>query len=882
MTRLCPRLILLLLPIAGALSGAAVAAVTEPTEGLTIEHGRAAERRGPETLHPLQVDRRPFEAKRGLELPGTRGRTLHARFERSTSAHGDFTWIGKVQTGLGEQAAVITFGRDATFGTIPQPDGPPLRIETRHGRPWLVEGELPHRMRSGSRNDARIPAASGDTGSGTAPPSAAATTSSIGSAPVVDVLVVYTPSLVSRYGSASAALSRLTYLENLTNQAYVDSGANIRIRVVARNLLNYTTASSNDTLLNLITDPSSSPVKAQVDTWRAQTGADLVAAVRAFASASMDDCGQGWIGGYHGSSFDPRYGFSALGDGADGGYYCTDQTFAHELGHNMGLHHDYETANGDSGAYSYSRGYRKTLSATDGFATVMAYTDGPQHNVNLFSNPALVACEGQPCGVSGSSEAARSLTNTAARVAAMVGTVVAPPPAITLSVGDASVAEGNSGTTTVSFVVTASAASSSAISFNAATTDGTATAGSDYVALAPGPVLLAAGSTSRTVSVTVNGDTAVEPNETFNLVLSNPSGATLADDTGTATITNDDVALPPPTLSIGDVSVTEGNSGTKTMTFPLTLSRALATAVTYDVATANSKALAGSDYVARALTGQSIPAGATTGTFAVTINGDTTPESNEGLYVHVSNVSSAATLGDGSAIGTIVDDDAPTLTIADASVVEGNSGTKTLTFTVKLSKASTAAVSYAIATSNGTATAGSDYVARSLTGESIPAGTLSRTFVVTINGDTAIEANETFNVAVTGVFGAIVGDGSARGTLLNDDGALLQVNNATTTEGNSGTKSLVFTASLTQAASTPVSFTVNAAYGTATRGVDYVAPSLGTLTIPAGTLSKTFAIAINGDTTVEPNETFLVILGNATGGATLYDDQGIGTITNDD
>ena len=122
------------------------------------------------------------------------------------------------------------------------------------------------------------------------------------------------------------------------------------------------------------------------------------------------------------------------------------------------------------------------------------------------------------------------------------------------------VTEGNSGTTTAAFTVTLSAASPQTVTVNYATANGTATAGSDYVAQT-GTLSFTAGQTSKTISVTVNGDTTVEPNETFFVNLSSPSGATIADAQGQGTITNDDSAALP-TLSINDVTVTEGNSGT--------------------------------------------------------------------------------------------------------------------------------------------------------------------------------------------------------------------------------------------------------------------------------------------------------------------------------
>src|SRR5204863_499227 len=106
----------------------------------------------------------------------------------------------------------------------------------------------------------------------------------------------------------------------------------------------------------------------------------------------------------------------------------------------------------------------------------------------------------------------------------------------------------------LAFTVTLSAASTSPVTVAYATANGTATAGSDYAALA-GTLTFAAGETSKVVHVQVTGDAAVEANETLTLSLSSPSGGTIADD---------DVALPPvpPALSISDASVIEGNPGT--------------------------------------------------------------------------------------------------------------------------------------------------------------------------------------------------------------------------------------------------------------------------------------------------------------------------------
>jgi hypothetical protein len=135
--------------------------------------------------------------------------------------------------------------------------------------------------------------------------------------------------------------------------------------------------------------------------------------------------------------------------------------------------------------------------------------------------------------------------------------------------GPSPVTEGNAGSVNAAFTVTLSPAASSNVTVKYATANGTAAAGSDYVA-ASGTLTFTAGQTSKTISVAVNGDTADEPNETFYLSLSNPTSATIGTAQAAATIVDDD--LPAASMSINDVSVAEGNSGTTTAAFTVTLS----------------------------------------------------------------------------------------------------------------------------------------------------------------------------------------------------------------------------------------------------------------------------------------------------------------------
>ena len=239
----------------------------------------------------------------------------------------------------------------------------------------------------------------------------------------------------------------------------------------------------------------------------------------------------------------------------------------------------------------------------------------------------------------------------------------------------------------------------------------------------------------------------------------------------------DDFSLTPtgaivlPNLSINDVSLNEGNASTTSFTFTVSLSApAGAGGVTFDIATADGTATQPSDYTQKTLTAQTIPAGSSTYSFTVLVNGDTTPEPNETFFVNVTNVTGAI-VTDGQGQGTIVNDDAaPNLTINDVTLNEGNAGTTTFTFTVSLSSPAPAGgVTFDIATADGSATQPSDYTAKTLLAQTIPAGSSTYSFTVLVNGDTTPETNETFFVNVTNVTNAIVTDGQGQGTIINDD-----------------------------------------------------------------------------------------------------------------
>jgi hypothetical protein len=296
-----------------------------------------------------------------------------------------------------------------------------------------------------------------------------------------------------------------------------------------------------------------------------------------------------------------------------------------------------------------------------------------------------------------------------------------------------------------------------------ATANSGAVAPADYTSKT-GSVTIPAGATSKALTVTVRGDGIEESDETFIVDLSNPVNATLGDSQGVGTILNDDVT---PALSINDVSVAEGNGGTKTATFTVSLSvpSNAATSVTY--ATADGSALAPGDYTSK--TGSvTIAAGATSKTVTVGVKGDGIEEPNETFTVNLSNPVNA-TLGDAQGVGTIVNDDVtPTISIDDPSIVEGDSATQLVTFTISLSGASNADTRVSFATANGSATAGPDYLARN-GAVTISAGALSKIVTVKVKGDLLDEVDETFFLVLSNPTNATIADGQGACTIVDND-----------------------------------------------------------------------------------------------------------------
>ena len=355
----------------------------------------------------------------------------------------------------------------------------------------------------------------------------------------------------------------------------------------------------------------------------------------------------------------------------------------------------------------------------------------------------------------------------------------------TLSISDAAVVEGDGGQTHVMFTVTLSAASDEAVSVGYVTSNGTATAGVDYTA-ASGVVTFAPGVTSQMVHVMVAGDAAVEGDETFTVSLSNPSGATIADGSAVGTITNDDVApTPTPGASsvtyvvsddwgsgfVAGVKVTAGSAfdgWTVEFDTPARISNIWNAEIVSHVG--QHYVVRNASWNAKVAAGQSVEFG-----FQAAPGGGSSAVT--GFVVNGSSTGGPAPV-------------VPKVSVADASVVEGDSGTTQLTFTVTLDTASDEVVSVGYVTSNGTATAGVDYTAGNGTITFAP-GVLSQQISVTVTGDGTAETDETFTLTLSSPSGVTVADGSATGTIVNDDvinpaNLMLSISDASVVEGAPG------------------------------------------------------------------------------------------------
>lgn len=531
------------------------------------------------------------------------------------------------------------------------------------------------------------------------------------------------------------------------------------------------------------------------------------------------------------------------------------------------------------------------------------YSGGKLQSTSFF---ALEPANGTPTHATGTLNTAtgtwttqRTWANAAASATSTI-TLVAGTPTPNLSINDVTANETDTGTTTFTFTVSLDApAGAGGVTFDIATADDTAqddtpaTEDNDYVARSLTCQTIATAGQTYTFDVTVNGDNVYETDsQQFFVNVTNVTGATVTDGQGVGTINDDD---PYPTLTATTTtSVTEGDSGNTAVNITYTLSNPADDDATIEVGTADGTATTADNDYTQGSSGTSIPAFATSVVYTgVAVVGDTTPEPDQTFEATVDNYY----IGPGrlrpsgdplpSTTITILDDDTTPaeFSIDSVSLTEGDVGTTNATFTVTLTapllRGGGPSYSVDYATAPGTATTGADFTA---TGGSLTfnaSGT--QTITVPVVGDLLDEPDETFTVTLSNAsVNAVIVSATGTGTINDNDATpALSIDSVGANEGDVGTSNLTFTVTLDAASGQTVSVGYATADATATTGDNDYAAASGTLTFNPGVTSQTLSVAINGDTTVEPNETFLVNLSNAVN-ATFASTQGTGTIQNDD
>jgi Ca2+-binding RTX toxin-like protein len=443
------------------------------------------------------------------------------------------------------------------------------------------------------------------------------------------------------------------------------------------------------------------------------------------------------------------------------------------------------------------------------------------------------------------------------------------------------IAEGNAvGAPIATLTLQMSSASQSVVSVNFDTANGTAVAdgvlangADDYNAITGGLATFAPGSTTATIDVTLNGDGVFEGNETFNVNLSTPSGASLANSSATVTIIDDETS---PNIAILGTTVDEGDAGPTIATFTVGLDTPSGTPVTvnfesFDGSAAQAPGFGGNDYESVAGTLTFAP-GQTLQTIEVTVNGDTNFEADENFTVDLSG-ENGAILVVGTATGGITnDDDPPTAIVGDTSVLEGDAGTSDLVFEVSLTGVNTSApVTVTYQVTPGTAAVGIDYVDPGVGTVFFPFGSTETTQLVTVqvNGDVAFEDDETLSLELTGITagGQLGADTVGVGTIVNDDDpATYDFAQATyaAVEGNTPDTTNVVV-QVDRSGDTTVETTVDVQLASgdpaATVGTDFTAGPISVTFAPTE-VSQLVTVEVIGDDVFEQDEVISLSFGN--------------------
>ena len=398
--------------------------------------------------------------------------------------------------------------------------------------------------------------------------------------------------------------------------------------------------------------------------------------------------------------------------------------------------------------------------------------------------------------------------------------------------------------------------------------DLTATAGSDYTAL-DGTVTIKAGERSATFDIQFIDDRVEEGNEAFVIELTTTSEEDLDYSHIHVTIIDEESIK----FTVEDSSAVEGQQGgmpvrvlfSDTVTWPYRIG------IETRTGTAGDNDFYGLSY--RLLVD---PHGQPAVGFSLghRLFDDSIDEPDETYSLIITGEDYLSTGSDSGTMTIIDDDDPPSARVADASGLEDAVGK--LSFEVKLSSESGHEIKLDYATSDDTATAGSDYTSNSGT-LTFEAGDTEMTVEVSVTADDVYEDEEKFNVTLSNGSHVTFADSTAVGTIENDD-AGLSVADASASEAD-GELEFVITADGLVKADETVSVNYVTEHNTA-KARDYN-PTAGLLTLTSTTTERTISVTVREDDIDEPDETMFLNLVNPTN-ATLVDGQAVGTILDND
>jgi hypothetical protein len=339
-------------------------------------------------------------------------------------------------------------------------------------------------------------------------------------------------------------------------------------------------------------------------------------------------------------------------------------------------------------------------------------------------------------------------------------------PVPTLSLSSAAVQESDDDIAVAHFKATLSSAQPDDAWFSFETVGGTAAPGIDFEDVHRSGLAIRAGQTELDVPVVVYGDRLAEGTEQFGGRLVGAYGVEVATATATASILDNDAATG---ISVTGVTQPEGNAA-GTARFIVELAAPQPGPVSFDVRTTDGTAFAGSDYTAVSLADLVLPAGQTRLAVDVPVLGDLVPEASETFGLEITRAVGATPMR-ARALARLVNDDTPTISISDASVVEGTDpdGAHSLHFTVALSSPAVQPVTYWLKIRE-TGSAVTWYDMRDIyVTPTIDPGRTRQSIDLTVLADDIAEGDETFEIVISAVHGATIGDGVGIGTIIDDD-----------------------------------------------------------------------------------------------------------------